>query len=132
MHQVAAAAAVFGVIQQWNVRGSQQRNGIAAEGFLRTRAAIPIAVGEAVQLMPALSVSLVQPAGPLFAPGMAVVVFQQHSNVYASLLRRDQRFRNPRQAELLHSHQHLFIGGVNGCNQPLLQVIAIAPGACKG
>ena len=94
--------------------------GITAEGFVRTRGAISVAVCQAVQLMPASSVSLVQPAGSLFAPGLAVAVLQHYSNVNASLFCRDQCLGNTRQAELLNSHQHSLVGGINGCNQPLL------------
>ena len=76
-HQAAAAAPFFGVVNQWNLRGLKERHGISAEGFLRTRAAIPIAVGQAVQLIPALPASLVQSAGSLFPPGLAVAVVQR-------------------------------------------------------
>ena len=46
VHQAAAAAPVFGVVNQWNLRGLKERHGISVEGFFRTRAAIPIAVGQ--------------------------------------------------------------------------------------
>ena len=38
---------------------------------------------------------------------------------------------NTRQAELLNSHQHFLVGGINGCNQPLLQVVTIASVPCE-
>ena len=101
-HQAAAAAPVFGVVNQWNLRGLKERHGISAEGFLRTRAAIPIAVGQAVQLIPMLSFSLVQAAGPLFAPGVAIAVLQHHGNASDSLFCRDQGPGNPRKTELLY------------------------------
>lgn len=132
MHQAAAAAPVFGVVNQWNVRCLELRHGITAECFLRTRAAIAIAVSQAVQLMPALSVSLVQSAGLLFAPRLAVVVLQHNSNVNASLLSRDQRLGNPRKTELLNGYQHFIVGGINGFTQPCLHVVTIAPILCKG
>ena len=102
------------------------------EGFCRSRAAISIAVGQAIQLMSSLSLSLVQPAGSLFAPGRAVVVLKDHLNKNTAMFCCDQCFGNPWQAELLHSHQHLLIRGLNGCNQPLLEVVTIAPGSLSG
>ena len=69
---------------------------------------------------------------PLFAPGLPVVLLKDHLNTNTALFCRDQCLGNPWQAELLHSHQHFVVGGINGCNQPLLQVITIAPVPSQG
>ena len=82
--------------------------------FVLSGGAVAIAVGQTVQLMPALSFSWVQPAGPLLTPGLPVIVFHDHRNANASLLCSDQRLGNPRKTELLNGHQHFLGGAING------------------
>ena len=47
MHQAAAAAVVFGVVNQLNIRRLEQRHCITVEGFVRSGGAVEIAVGQA-------------------------------------------------------------------------------------
>ena len=91
--------------------------------WISLRAATPITVGPVVQLMPALSVSLAQLVGPLFAPGLAVVVLQHQGNANASLLCSDQRLGNSRKTEFLQGDQYLLGGTIKGFNQPCLHVV---------
>ena len=57
VHQAAAAAVVFAVVNQLDIRRLEQRHCITVEGFVRIGGAVEIAIGQAFQLMPALSVS---------------------------------------------------------------------------
>ena len=59
LHQAAAPAAVFGVFTQWKVCRLEFRHGITVKGLVRSGGAAAIAVGKAVQLMPALTLSWV-------------------------------------------------------------------------
>ena len=60
------------------------------------------------------------------------VVSQHHRNANASLLCPDQRLGNSRKTELLSGYQYLLVDGINGFNQPCLDVVTIAPLFCEG
>ena len=110
VHQAAAAAAIGGVIQQWDARVLQQCNGIALMGFLRCGDAITIAIGQSIQPMPALALVLREMAHLLLAPRRAVVVLQHDLHSNAALMGADESHGNAWQCQLLHGQLQALLG----------------------
>ena len=127
VHQAAATAAIGGVIQQRDSCLLQQCDRVALMRFFRGGDAIAIGIRQSVEPLPAVALLLWQMAQLLLAPGGAVTVFQHDLDANTALLSADQRLGNPRQGEFLHCQLHALLGSINGSNQKLFQVVAVAP-----
>ena len=78
-----------------------------------------------------MSLMLRKMADLLLTPGRAVHVLEHDLHPHSTPLRPNESNGNPRQRQLLNRHLHALFRCINGFNQELFQVIAIAPLVCE-
>ena len=100
-------------------------------GLARGCDAITVGISQPVQPVLAVPLMLRKMGDLLLTPGSAVRVFEHDLHPYSTPLRPDESHGNPRQRQLLNRHLHALFGYINGSDQELFQVIAVAPLVCQ-